>query len=66
MLVNDQLDWTDPLGLDVTVTLFQGMAVNLFGRADISVNGGPEFGFETDQLALRSIRVGSDGGFPAP
>jgi hypothetical protein len=39
-------NWTDPLGLNVTVTLYQGQGPNTLGHVGINVNNNQPVGFD--------------------
>jgi RHS repeat-associated protein len=44
--LNSPTSWTDPFGLDVTITKYQGEASNFVGHITISVNDNPPVGFQ--------------------
>lgn len=44
--LDNPVSFTDPMGLDVTVTAYPGIHGNPFGHAGVSVNGSPAVGFE--------------------
>jgi len=54
--LDNPLSYTDPLGLDVTITAYRGLRGNPAGHLGVSVNGSPAVGFNPasgwDLLAL--------------
>jgi RHS repeat-associated protein len=61
--LDNPISFIDPLGLDVTVTVYPGLNGNLFGHAGISVNGSAPVGFNPgcDSCAVISPILASVG-----
>jgi hypothetical protein len=47
-VLNNPIRFVDPLGLDVTVTLYVGQNGNVFNHIGVGVNSATTFGFTTD------------------